>query len=173
MSDQTTDNSFLGREFLTWLWYKTEERGGGVFVPGIGDVEIVFTRRIVLEAGEGEYSETVQCQGLHANLKEGRAALREGKKVKEARLRLSKGEFQWEFTFKADEFRFQSLRLPQMMALGEESDSLEGRILERVALVQEAMETMDSLFYSFLDERSKPDWRSEQLPKIKRWIESY
>ena len=28
------DTRFLGQEFLAWLWYKSEERGGSVEVPG-------------------------------------------------------------------------------------------------------------------------------------------
>ena len=168
--EELSQFSFLGREFLTWLWFKSEERGGSVSLPGIGDLEIIFSRKIVLESGEGEYSESVQCQGLHANLTEGRTALKQGKKVKEARIQLHKGELQWEFTFKADDFRFQSLRLPQMMSLSEESEGLEGRILERVALVQEIMETMDALFDLFLKERCSPDWKDEALARIRRWI---
>ena len=36
--DLITEKRFLGQEFLTWLWYKSEERGGSVNLPGRGDV---------------------------------------------------------------------------------------------------------------------------------------
>jgi len=67
-------------------------------------------KKVVLESGEGEYSETVACRGLHADLEEGKSALRKGKKVTEARIRLGAGNDQFEFTFKADAFCFQSLK---------------------------------------------------------------
>ena len=172
MEEQENTLDFLGREFLTWLWYKSEERGGSVNVPAIGDVVIEFIQRVVLESGEGEYSESVQCQGRHSTLREGLAALREGKKVKEARIQLEKGDFQWEFTFKADEFRFQSLKLPQMMSITEETESAEGRVLERIALIREITETMDALFNVFLSLRCEPDWTERELPHMQKWIKS-
>ena len=36
--DLIHEKRFLGQEFLAWLWYKSEERGGSVEVPGRGDV---------------------------------------------------------------------------------------------------------------------------------------
>jgi hypothetical protein len=42
----------VGREFLTWLWFKSEERNGMIRIPGGGESEVLFVRRLVLEAGE-------------------------------------------------------------------------------------------------------------------------
>ena len=74
-------------------------------------MELHFLKRIVLEAGEGEYSQGVVCHGIHAELKEGKEAIRQGKKVKEAGIKLIHNQNEWEFTFKADTFNFQSLKL--------------------------------------------------------------
>ena len=35
--DLIEEKKFLGQEFLAWLWYKSEERGGAVDIPGTGD----------------------------------------------------------------------------------------------------------------------------------------
>jgi len=83
------DPGAVGRDFLTWLWFKSEERNGRIADPKGTETEIIFLRRLVLESGEGEYSETVICQGLHAGLKEGKEALRQGKKITASRLRLA------------------------------------------------------------------------------------
>ncbi len=32
--DLIEEKRFLGQEFLTWLWWKSEERGGVVALPG-------------------------------------------------------------------------------------------------------------------------------------------
>ena len=165
------DPSFLGREFLTWLWFKSEERSGMISLPGGDDPELEFLRRIVLESGEGEYSETVVCQGLHANLREGKAALREGKKIREARLRLKRGSEEWEFTFKADAYAFQSMKPPSMMGAGEEEEGdREGRLLERLYAIEKAVKTMDELFAFFLKRRLSPHWASEEIPRLKKWL---
>ena len=157
-----------GREFLTWLWFKSEERGGSVMIPGTGDVEVIFLQKIVLESGEGEYAETVACRGLHADLEEGKSALRKGKKVTEARIQLGAGNDRFEFTFKADTFSFQSLRLP--VPTDADDDDREGRILERIALVERAMKTMELLFALFLEKRLSSEWESGNLPPMKKWL---
>ncbi|MFB3924525.1 MAG: hypothetical protein ACE14T_00595 [Syntrophales bacterium] len=161
------DLTFLGREFLTWLWFKSEERNGTVALAD-GDVEVLFVQRIVLESGDGEYAETVVCNGRHCSLKEGKAALREGKRVKEARIRLSRETGEWEFTFKADRFHFQSLKLPRTAAEDEENDR-DGRILERIFLLETAVSIMDKLFSLFLDRRLSPDWTAQELRRMKKW----
>jgi len=111
-SESTEAVSLIGREFLTWLWFKSEERNGRITQPGGKEVELHFLKRIALEAGEGEYSQGVVCHGIHAELKEGKEAIRQGKKVKEAVLKITHDLNEWEFSFKADSFHFQSLKLP-------------------------------------------------------------
>ena len=159
----------LGREFLTWLWFKSEERGGAVQVPGTGDVEVSFARRLALESGGGEYSESIICQGLHAGLKEGKAAILDGKKVKDARVQLGTGTEKFEFTLKADSFQFQTLRLPEGIEEEEEEDK-GGRLLERIYLMEKAMKTTDQLFSAFLKRRLSPQWSTEEVPRIKKWL---
>jgi hypothetical protein len=158
----------VGREFLTWLWFKSEERNGMIRIPGGGESELLFIRRLVLEAGEGEYAETIVCQGLHADLKEGKEALRQGKKISAARLHMAHDKAEWEFTFKADRFHFQSMKLPTVVeSEGEEADR-EGQMLERIYLIEKAAGMMDQLFRSFLDIRLT-GWENE-LARMQRWI---
>jgi hypothetical protein len=160
---------FTGREFLTWLWFKSEERSGIITVPDMGENEVIFLQRLVLASGDGEYSETVVCQGLHADMQEGKEALRRGKKIKEARLKVVKDETRWEFTFKADMFQFQSLKLPAIVELEEEMDR-EGRNLERIYLVEKIIDTMDRLFAAFLQIRHSPQWKKDELPRMEKWV---
>lgn len=159
----------IGREFLTWLWFKSEERNGAVMLPDVGDVEVIFARRMVLESGEGDYSETVVCQGgPHADLKEGKEALRQGKRIKEARVMLERDSAKWEFTFKADRFRFQSLKLPAVAETDDEGEDRSGRTLERIYLLEKAVDTVDRLFVLFLSIRLSDNWEQE-LPRMAKW----
>jgi len=164
------DFSFLGREFLTWLWFKSEQRGGAIMLPGEGDVVVAFVRRIILSSGEGEYSETVSCQGLHSDLKEGKEALRKGKKIKEARIKLDINTDEYEFTFKADSFQFQTMKLPTSLTMTEEEEDKEGRILERIYQTEAAVGTMETFFSLFLEKRLSPAWQSEEIPLFKKWL---
>ncbi len=159
----------VGREFLTWLWFKSEERNGMIRLPGGDESEVIFVRRLVLESGDGEYAETIVCQGLHADLKEGKEALRQGKKITTARLRIAHDKAEWEFTFKADRFHFQSVKLPSVAeSEGGEADR-EGQILERIYLIEKAAGLMDQLFLAFLDLRLSDGWENEQT-RMQKWI---
>ena len=159
----------IGREFLTWLWFKSEERNGRVLIPGAGESEVSFVRRLVLESGDGEYAETIVCQGLHADLKEGKEALRQGKKITVARLRIAHDKTEWEFTFRADRFHFQSMKLPTLPENDGDEIDREGQLLERIYLIEKAVGTMDLLFQSFLERRLSNNWEAE-LSRMQRWI---
>lgn len=165
-----TDASFLGRDFLTWLWFKSHQRGGSVMVPDVGDVELRFVRRLILESGEGPYSETVSCQGMHSNLTEGKAALRRGKKIKEARLKLAEGPDYVEFTFKADGFQFQTLTFPPSFTAEEDEEDREGRILERISILEKTISLMERLFSLFLMTRTGPSWITEETAQMEKWM---
>lgn len=158
----------LNREFLTWLWFKSEERGGTVYIPNVGDVEIVYVRRLVLESGEGEYQEQVTCSGRHAHLREGKDALRQGKLVKEARLRLSHDGARWEFTYKADSASFTSMKLPAAVYTEEEDEGNEGGVLERLYTLETAVRIMDRLHEHFRSLRTSDDWPAVVV-QMDRW----
>jgi recombination associated protein RdgC len=163
------DLSTIGREFLTWLWFRSDEGSGALTIAGVGDVGVTFARRMVLKSGEGNFSESVVCQGLHAELQEGKAALRQGKRIREARIILERDSQKWEFTFKADRFSFQSLKFPETEQDDDDGDDQGGRILERIYLVEKAVETMDRLFALFLDIRISRDWAGELSQMTKWW----
>jgi hypothetical protein len=163
------DTSLIGREFMTWLWFKSEERNGRISLSPDDEVELNFLKRIVLEAGEGEYSQGVVCHGIHAELKEGKEAIRQGKKVKEAGLKLMHNQNEWEFTLKADNFHFQSLKLP--MAEWQESDEdPSGKMLERIYLIENAVKAIDQLYNLFLNIRYSAQWDEKEVKLLTKWL---
>ena len=170
--DIIVEKRFVGQEFLTWLWFKSEERGGAVSLPGEGDIQVVFEKHMLLESGEGESHEKLICKGLQAELQEARTGLRMGKKLEQARIYIAKGEYEWNLTLAATLFELRNVKLPKTLAPGEESSdpvAQEGRILERLGMAEEAMRTVDELFRIFLKLRVSDDWPAEQA-KLKSWI---
>jgi recombination associated protein RdgC len=163
------DASLIGREFMTWLWYKAEERNGRISIPKGEEVELNFLKRVVLEAGIGEYSQGVVCHGIHAELKEGKEAIRQGKKVKEAGIKLIYNLNEWEFTLKADNFHFQSLKLP-LAEWQESDDDPSGKMLERIYLIENAAKTMDILYDFFLNVRYSPQWEEKEVKSLAKWL---
>ena len=170
--DLIAEKRFLGQEFLTWLWFKSEARGGTVEIPEVGDVLVVFEKHMLLEYGEGDSREKIICQGLQAELKEARTGLRMGKKLEQARILLGTGEYEWNVTVRASMFDFKSVKTPKTMATSDESDdeaAVEGRILEKIGLYEHALKLFDELFRVYLNVRLSTSWPQE-LEKLRGWI---
>ena len=170
--DIISEKRFLGQEFLTWLWYKSEERGGAVFLPGTGDIQVVFEKHMLLESGEGESLEKLICKGLQTELQEARTGLRMGKKLEQARIYLAKGDYEWRLTLGATLFEYRNVSLPRTLSVSEEGEdqvAWEAKVLERIGMSEEAMHTIDELFRIFLNLRISADW-SQELVRLKSWI---
>lgn len=171
--DIIEEKRFLGQEFLTWLWYKSDERGGTVYLPEAGaDITLVFEKHMLLEFGEGEAHEKLICRGLQTELKEARTGLAMGKKLEQARIQIVRDEHEWHLTLKGSLMEFQSVRIPKTMTTSEESDdpeAIEGRLLEHIGLYEIAVRTIDDLLRMFLKIRISPDW-NEEITKLSSWV---
>ncbi|MCS6770958.1 MAG: hypothetical protein NZ740_02900 [Kiritimatiellae bacterium] len=155
-----------GLDFLTWLWFFSEARGG---IADFGDrgrwavsVEGPFT--FVME-GAGAH-ETVVRRGEPRFSAEAKAALLSGKKLRRAKVTLARGEQVWSFSIDAATFVFRGLRLPE----GERLDAA-SRFEERMDRLDEGVEAFLSFFDRFADERESSDW-TETLGEIRHWMET-
>ncbi|MBU0680893.1 MAG: hypothetical protein KKD73_05670 [Proteobacteria bacterium] len=168
-----TEKRFIGQEFLTWLWFKSDERGGTVLLPVTGeDITLVFEKHMLLEFGEGDSHEKIVCTGLQAELKEARTGLRMGKKLEQARIHMIRGEYEWHMTIKASLMEFRSVRVPKTMDGADEGDSqeaVEGRLLDRIGLLEKVYKTFDELLGQFIKIRISDQWPGE-ADKLRNWI---
>lgn len=170
--DLITEKRFLGQEFLTWLWWKSEERGGTVNIQERGDITVVFEKHMLLEVGEGESNEKIICSGLQAELQEARTGLKMGKKLEQARLQIILGDYEFNFTLAAALMEFRSVKLPKTAEMeGNENDpeEKEGMTLERIYLFEELVKIVDELYKIFIEVRTSDEWRDE-LQKIRAWV---
>ena len=172
--DLIDEKRFLGQEFLTWLWFKSDERGGTIFLPESGsDIQLVFEKHMLLEYGEGEAHEKVICRGLQTELKEARTGLAMGKKLEQARIQLIRDDHEWHLTLRGSLMEFQGVRLPKTMANSEESDepeAIEARLLDQIGLYEMVVRTVDQLYRMFLEVRTGSGWSTE-LTKMQAWVE--
>ncbi|PIE59338.1 MAG: hypothetical protein CSA32_04685 [Desulfobulbus propionicus] len=169
--DIIQEKRFLGQEFLAWLWYKSESRGGYVDLSGIGDILVVFEKHMLLEYGEGDASEKVICRGLQTELKEAREGLRLAKKPEQARLKIAHDNNEYGVTLTAATLEFRNVRLPKTAGNegGDDPENFEGQILERVALFEELTFLVNELFRLFISIRSTDGWM-EEVQRIREWI---
>lgn len=152
LAHQSEKGPQFNRDFLTWLWAKTGERDDTMTVSRGEEIRVSFVKRLLLESGEGEYTESMLCQGIHTDFSEVEEALREGKKIKEARLSLQQDKDIWEFTLKADDLVIQGMRLPESRIdndAGKEAVDHGASLLERVYLIERALGYVDDLMTLF------------------------
>jgi recombination associated protein RdgC len=171
--DLIAEKRFIGQEFLTWLWFKSDQRGGSIELPGKGDIIVVFEKHMLLEYGEGESNEKCICSGLQTELQEARTGLKMGKKLEQARIQLVLGDYEYNFTLAGAMMEYRSVKLPKTAGTEQEErdnpEAIEGMILERIFLFDELVRTVNELFRMFLTIRVSEAWRDE-VSGIRAWI---
>ncbi len=172
--DIVREKAFLGREFLTWLWFKSEQTGGMIEMPGKAVIEVIFLDKMTLDLLDSETPQSVAIKGEHSQLREGLAALKEGKKIEEARISIKKNENDFSMVVKGTWFLFGAFKTPPILPEGEseEEEGPEARFLEKAYLVEEGMAAIDELFEYFLHIRISEEWEKRELPDLKHWVES-
>lgn len=156
---------FLGREFLTWLWYRSELQEGLFRLGEDRTIEVWFDARLTLEALGDIKEQNVIKSESPTETEEARASLQTGKQVKEARLRVVYDQKQWTATIKADDLSLHGLKLPAVLSR-EEDD----QVYERFDLLEEIEDLMDDLFGVFRTIRLDDDaWRPE-VAAIRDWV---
>jgi hypothetical protein len=154
-----------GREFLMWLWYFSEKRGGLASDPDVGEIAFMVEGPLtfVME-GKGAHEITLR-KGEPMLSAEARTALLSGKKLKKAKVQFVRGEEVWAFTFDADEFVFRSLKLPQT-----ETFDRVGKFQERMVLLETFRQCFFFLFCDFIKERdSAADWNKTK-EAMRQWV---
>lgn len=155
LSEILNQKLFLGQEFLTWLWRLSEEEGG-LEIKDLGWVQVMLGERMVLAPSMGAEGARVTVSGPQSSLAEAREGLRQGKLVEALRLGLEiQGEEYW-LTVSAAELSMGGLKLPSHAPGDEGPQDAEGLVLERVALIENALNALDGLFKAFLEIRLDP-----------------
>ncbi len=154
-----------GREFLMWLWYCSEKRGGLANIPDVGEIAFMVEGPLtfVME-GKGAHEITLR-KGEPMLSAEARTALLTGKKLKKAKVQFVRGEEVWAFTFDADEFIFRSLKLPPT-----ETYDRVGKFQERMVLLETFRQSFFHLFCEFVKERDNFSHWNETKEAMRQWV---
>ena len=167
-SDELEDgmvDGTAGREFLMWLWFCSEKRGGLATIPDVGEIAYMVEGPLtfVME-GKGAHEITLK-KGEPMLSAEAKTSLISGKKLKKAKVQFVRGEEIWAFTFDADEFIFRSLKLPQT-----ESFDRVGKFQERMVLLETFRQTFFHLFSEFVKERNSSNAWKETKETMRKWV---
>jgi hypothetical protein len=154
-----------GREFLTWLFWRTDSAGGKFELPKSGDVHLWVEDRMLFKDGAERPATATLAGGDPARSPEARAALFGGKKLSRVKLGLKRGEREWSFTLDGETLDMGALKIPALLT--QEEDEV---LFERLALLEEAAFVVDELFGEYAKARLSDGWERGDAAKIARWI---
>ena len=158
--------SSLGRDFLTYLCYKSDENAGSVSFPGTGkNIFVWIDGKIVMEDDRDPPPNTVSYSGDDFTSRDLKRAIRSGKKVREARLRIEKGENTWTFTLRADRFEISGLKINMPG-----TDDLDERFFARIYCIEALNSLLDALYDYFIGKVHGKSWKTKGYPEFQNWL---
>ncbi len=157
--------TWLGRELLTWLLWRSESGDPLVEVDGAG-VVVLFTGRVLLRGLAGDVTEVAARGAAAPYAAQVKRALASGLLVHQARLRLTHGERSWEVTLDAEHLDVRAAKLPELLTEAEDD-----RAAERLDLCEELGRLVDALVEAFLSVRAEKAWARSTVPALRAWME--
>ena len=153
---------FLGPEFLTWLWWRSEVEPA--FVHADGEEIYIHVDDFLEFRGERSAARrTALRSGMPGASREARAALRTGKVLVAARLLLVRGEDELRFTLRAEDLDVASLKLP-----APEGESPHERAAHCLEMQGRFLDDLDLCLHTFLKKRCGDAWAGE-LERVRTW----
>ena len=158
--------TWLGRECLTWLLWRSESTEPLVHLDA-RDVVVVFNGRLTLKAGQGEVTE-LSVKGVGAPYaKQVKAAIARGLLVHTAKLQISWGEQVFDVAVDAEFFDAKSAKLPALLQ-EEESE----KTTERLELSGRLSKLLDTLVQTFVKVRISKAWATKTVPELVEWAKA-
>jgi hypothetical protein len=153
---------FLGEEFILWLWMRGLTEGG---TSGLaGDQSALFVDDSVQLATEhGDVKELSLRKGNPAESREAFEAISRGMRPNKAKVRLLSGDMEWTFVLNAATLDASTMKLPPTQA-----KDLQGRVADRLFLLEEGMGHLEHRFGAFLALRAQEPEALEE--GLKAWV---
>lgn len=155
-----------GLDFLTWLWFVSEARGGMLKLKDLGDWAVMIDGPLTFVMEGAGAHEAVVRRGEPLMSAEAKAALISGKKLRRAKLTLARGDQAWSCTIDGPSFVLRGLKLPE----GEKLDAV-SKFQERLQFLDLFKEALLALFDRFATEREAREWKST-LSDMQAWVQS-
>jgi hypothetical protein len=159
-----TNRNFLGREFLTWLWFKSETQNHKIQTKHYGEFQLFIDNKIVLSSASGSVRENSLKGGSPAYAQEASAALSSGKMLQEAKFVLQNHELHWGFSISADDLALKSIRLPVVA----QENTME-HFTQRIAYTRMLNDIIEELYKEYMNLRLTNLFEKE-AENIQQWL---
>ena len=172
----TKAKAFLGREFLTWLWARTEASENTIEISNsLGEkvtCRLWVDDRVVLESNRGSNQSSVLKGGDPGHSPEAAAALQAGKSVRELKLGLhAEGEGDFTAILASDGLSQDALAPRSLQLPVPEENQTEAPLPRRIRQVGIYLTAVDTLFAEFIAERIGSGWSTKGLRDLQKWMQ--
>lgn len=162
--DRIETTRFLGREFLLWLWFKSELYETQLQRPNGDPLELWLDSQLTLQSVSDNGERAVLKGVAPSGTQEAKVALQHGKLPIRARVSVVIGTQAFAFTFDADRFALGSVKLPEVTT--KETDE---KLSERLSLLEQLDEVVLEQYQEFLTLRLSALWEDEFVPAALAW----
>lgn len=162
-NEHSTAPDFLGNEFLTWLWWTLDDVADTLTLEDESEVTAMMTKTLTLECPMGETGKETLSSECPTKLPEALEALRNGKLPRKTGLTVIRHGQQFDMVLQAESFAIGSAKIHT-----DESSSQQDAG-ERIDAIRSLTETVDLLFFHFLERRIGSKWQ-EDLRNISKWL---
>lgn len=162
--DQIETTRFLGREFLLWLWFKSELYETQFQRPDGDTLELWLDSQLTLQSASDNGERAVLKGVAPSGTQEAKVALQHGKLPIRARISAVVGTSAFAFSFDADSFALTLIKLPEVT-----TKDTDEKLFERLSLLQMLDEVVLEQYQEFLTLRLSELWEGEFVPAILAW----
>jgi hypothetical protein len=166
-TDDVADGRWLGNDFLTWLLTECATGSGNTIRTPRGDVVAMVHKSLNLECPQGKTGTAKFAHARPTRMPEVIQALKEGKLPRSAGLILMKDGERYEFTLAADHWAITAGKLPKPE--DKPSDRAQAE-LQRLEAVRLMLETVEDLFLTFTQMRSRPGGMAGVVREFRTWV---
>ncbi|WP_419788184.1 hypothetical protein [Pseudodesulfovibrio sp.] len=163
------ENNILGQDFLTWLWYKTDNDNPLFKLKEDRTFTLQMEQKLSVQGGEGETKSTTTVSSPGGEMSEAKTGLLHGKKVNKAQILFTMDADSWLVSLSASDFGLSGLKTPKVASKDEEGDDPDAKFLEKIFLIERCVEMLDVVYGHFLALRLSKDW-AEESARVKLWI---
>lgn len=156
----------LPSEFLTWLWFASEDQNGTLDLgEELGRIDVWVDDRIVFRSHDDDRPRTVLTGENPSSTIEARAALAGGRVVRELRLGIRREDREYSVSLRGAELDLQGARLPGMV-----KGAIEEVLYDRMYLYEELSSIVSGLLRVFAKARTADDWSEGTLQRMQTWV---
>ena len=156
----------LPSEFLTWLWFTSEQCGGSLKLSEeAGSIDFWVDDRIAFRAMDEDKPRAVLTGENPSATMEAHAALAGGRIVRELRMALKREDREYSVVLKGVHLDLAGAKLPSLVKGGTEEV-----IYDRMYCLEELTYLVGELFRRFARERTSDAWHEDILPAMREWV---